>query len=360
MQGVSLLADAARRPLGFVGQFVDITATKDAEAALMHLALYDQLTGLPNRTMIDDRLNQAVSQYGVPGQEVMVLLIDLDRFKVVNDYLGHSAGDIVLVAVAGRLRGLLRDGDTIGRFGGDEFVLVCPHPAGVHDPAGHAGRRHDPLRRRCSPARRAWAAMASVIASEATTSTLSDPVISVTRLGQAQGGGVEQACTEAAAWPSALICAASRRWDHGLARSSQVGAPRGGARARPGTNPQVPGVTRPLVINRPDGYDERVDRRHGQRARARLAVVAGADLDVDDGRVRRHFDDVGAVGQVRGGEPCVSAGNEPGEVCAVAVPVQIARVGGLGLEGEIGAVDDLAGTVNGASRLPATGYRRRR
>ncbi|HEY8720340.1 putative bifunctional diguanylate cyclase/phosphodiesterase [Pengzhenrongella sp.] len=126
--GVSRLSGADELPVQFVGQFVDVTATKDAEAALMQRSLYDQLTGLPNRTLIDDRLTHALSQRRRTHGRVTVLFIDLDHFNLVNESLGHGAGDIVLVAVAKRLREMVREGDTIGRFGGDEFVLVCDGP----------------------------------------------------------------------------------------------------------------------------------------------------------------------------------------------------------------------------------------
>ena len=138
--GVSLLTGADGLPVHFVGQFVDITATKDAEARLAHQALYDQLTGLPNRTLINDRLTQALSQCGKKARGVTLLFVDLDHFKGVNDSLGHGAGDVVLVAVAERLRGLAREGDTAGRFGGDEFVLVCDDPVDEQDPAALADR----------------------------------------------------------------------------------------------------------------------------------------------------------------------------------------------------------------------------
>lgn len=100
---------------------------------LAHNAVHDSLTGLPNRTLLVDRLDQLVTGHRRNG--FAVLFIDVDRFKSVNDLAGHAAGDELLIAVATRLRGVIRQGDTIARLGGDEFVILCPDLA---DPAGEA------------------------------------------------------------------------------------------------------------------------------------------------------------------------------------------------------------------------------
>src|SRR5439155_1084138 len=89
------------------------------------MALRDPLTGLPNRALLLDRLETARARCGRSGQGVAVLFCDLDRFKVVNDSLGHELGDQLLVAVARRISHVLRPADTATRFGGDEFVIVC-------------------------------------------------------------------------------------------------------------------------------------------------------------------------------------------------------------------------------------------
>ena len=101
--------------------------TEGLEAAnrqLRHLATHDALTGLPNRVLFDDRLAQAIAHADRDEQQCAVLVLDLDRFKLVNDSLGHRAGDDLLNEVARRLSGVVRSVDTVARMGGDEFVLI--------------------------------------------------------------------------------------------------------------------------------------------------------------------------------------------------------------------------------------------
>lgn len=102
----------------------DMTSTMDYQAQLEHQASHDALTGLPNRNLCGDRLAQAISYAQRYGHTVWVAFLDLDNFKLVNDNLGHDAGDELLRTVAARLRGCVRDTDTVARMGGDEFVLV--------------------------------------------------------------------------------------------------------------------------------------------------------------------------------------------------------------------------------------------
>src|SRR5436309_3726303 len=104
----------------------DISERKHAEASIAHQALHDALTELPNRNLLLDRLSQALARTSRDDSGlVAVLLLDLDRFKLVNDSLGHPAGDELLIGVAHRLRDALRPGDTVARLGGDEFVVIC-------------------------------------------------------------------------------------------------------------------------------------------------------------------------------------------------------------------------------------------
>ena len=108
-----------------VGQVEDITARKRAEAALRHQALHDGLTGLPNRVLLMDRIEHALTVSARSDREIAVLYMDLDGFKAVNDSAGHAAGDQALVHAADQTQAVLRPADTVARLGGDEFVVVC-------------------------------------------------------------------------------------------------------------------------------------------------------------------------------------------------------------------------------------------
>jgi diguanylate cyclase (GGDEF)-like protein len=110
------------------------------EEQLRHRAFYDSLTGLPNRALFLDRIAHGIARGERLGQELAVLFIDLDRFKVVNDSLGHSAGDELLVQVGWRLRSCLRESDTIARLGGDEFTVLLEGPSAVADAVKAAER----------------------------------------------------------------------------------------------------------------------------------------------------------------------------------------------------------------------------
>ncbi|TCW85129.1 diguanylate cyclase [Burkholderia sp. SRS-46] len=102
----------------------DITERKVQQGRIEYLANHDALTGLPNRNLLNDRMEQAMSQARRTGQLVAVMVLDLDRFKHINDNFGHSVGDGLLRAVAARLKAAVRDGDTVARLGGDEFVVM--------------------------------------------------------------------------------------------------------------------------------------------------------------------------------------------------------------------------------------------
>ena len=108
----------------YVATLVDITLNKAAEEEIQRLAFYDPLTGLPNRRLLLDRLNLALSSSHRSGRLGALLFIDLDNFKTLNDTLGHDMGDLLLQQVAGRLSSSVREGDTVARLGGDEFVVM--------------------------------------------------------------------------------------------------------------------------------------------------------------------------------------------------------------------------------------------
>jgi PleD family two-component response regulator len=98
---------------------------KRSEAQLLHQATHDTVTELPNRTMFLDHVKLALERSALTPERVAVLFVDIDRFKVVNDSLGHRAGDRLLCLVAGRLRAVTREKDMVARFGGDEFTILC-------------------------------------------------------------------------------------------------------------------------------------------------------------------------------------------------------------------------------------------
>src|SRR5439155_1093489 len=116
--------DAAGALIGYRGTAADVTARKQAEARIEYLATRDALTGLPNRALLTDRAGQAILTAARSRAQLAVLCVDLDRFKLVNDSLGHQAGDALLRAVADRLQNTLGREDTLARLGGDDFVLL--------------------------------------------------------------------------------------------------------------------------------------------------------------------------------------------------------------------------------------------
>ncbi len=113
--------------------FQDVSALKASEERVRHMALHDSLTGLPNRQLFADRLEQALRRARRNNTGVGLLYVDLDRFKALNDAFGHAHGDRVLVETALRLKACVRESDTVARLGGDEFVLVLPDLAGPED-----------------------------------------------------------------------------------------------------------------------------------------------------------------------------------------------------------------------------------
>ena len=131
-----------RRPMadgGWVGTHEDITDRRQAEMKIAHMARHDALTDLPNRMLLRERLSEALAHVE-RGQRLAVLYLDLDQFKNVNDSLGHPTGDELLRVVAARLRGCVRETDTISRVGGDEFFIIQPDIADAADAARLARR----------------------------------------------------------------------------------------------------------------------------------------------------------------------------------------------------------------------------
>jgi len=120
----AIYESGTQRVLGYVTSVTDMSAFKHAEDQLRHLALHDPLTGLVNRTVLQDRLDRALATCRRSGGRLALLFIDLDRFKYINDSLGHAIGDELLRRAANRLKSCVRDEDTVARMGGDEFVVL--------------------------------------------------------------------------------------------------------------------------------------------------------------------------------------------------------------------------------------------
>jgi diguanylate cyclase (GGDEF)-like protein/PAS domain S-box-containing protein len=131
MLTISVVRDTEGGVQNFVSLFSDVTALKAQQRQLEHIAHYDALTGLPNRVLLADRLQQSMVQCQRRQQFLGVAFLDLDGFKSVNDQYGHDLGDQLLIELAHRMKAALRDGDTLARFGGDEFVAVL---AGLESP----------------------------------------------------------------------------------------------------------------------------------------------------------------------------------------------------------------------------------
>ena len=144
---VTMVRDGKQRPVCFLLQVVNLTEQKWMEAQLRHRAFYDGLTGLANRALFVNRVEQAVIRLERnPSIQCAVLFLDLDRFKVINDSLGHYVGDQLLSALAGRLESCIRRCDTLARLGGDEFAILLEEIDGLEDAAMVCDRIHQSLK----------------------------------------------------------------------------------------------------------------------------------------------------------------------------------------------------------------------
>jgi diguanylate cyclase (GGDEF)-like protein/PAS domain S-box-containing protein len=150
---ISVAARAMRKDgvlIGYEGTTVDITDRKAAEERVQYLAYYDALTGLPNRTLLQDRLTKALASARRQKGKVALLFLDLDRFKTINDSLGHSVGDLFLQEVAERLKRFAREQDTVARVGGDEFLIVLTAVKDAADAAVAAERLMNAITAACA------------------------------------------------------------------------------------------------------------------------------------------------------------------------------------------------------------------
>ncbi|PKN16320.1 MAG: hypothetical protein CVU66_01355 [Deltaproteobacteria bacterium HGW-Deltaproteobacteria-23] len=134
------ILDRQKKLVGYVLMLQDISERREQERIIHHMAYHDALTGLPNRILLNDRLEQAVASVKRNSVAGAVMMLDLDRFKDINDSLGHSTGDALLNEVARRLVDILRKSDTVSRMGGDEFVLLLPTIANSESSSLIAGK----------------------------------------------------------------------------------------------------------------------------------------------------------------------------------------------------------------------------
>ncbi|KQT83764.1 EAL domain-containing protein [Methylobacterium sp. Leaf466] len=139
-RGRVVTRDGEGRPLRMVGTHIDVTARKEAERRVNHMAHHDALTDLPNRILFHEHLDRHLAEVKAGRGRLALLFLDLDRFKTVNDTLGHLAGDALLATIAGRLRAAVGEAGTVARLGGDEFAVIAPAASGTQETAALAQR----------------------------------------------------------------------------------------------------------------------------------------------------------------------------------------------------------------------------
>jgi len=122
----------------YVGVFADVTEVKQSQNKLYELVNHDPLTGLPNRRLINELLEHAIKRAEREERQIAILFIDLDRFKAINDSLGHPVGDKLLFEVSRRIKQSIRESDVVGRLGGDEFIVMMDNLHDVEDAANKA------------------------------------------------------------------------------------------------------------------------------------------------------------------------------------------------------------------------------
>lgn len=159
---VSVIVDEAGQTSSLRGLMVDITSLKESEEKLIHQATHDGLTGLPNRALLQDRIQQGIAHANRQGSTLAVMFIDLDRFKIINDSLGHDVGDAVLQTAASRLTASVREVDTVARLGGDEFVMLLTDINRVEDITAIANKTLENLSKTFSIGRDEYVLTASI------------------------------------------------------------------------------------------------------------------------------------------------------------------------------------------------------
>jgi len=142
---ISAICDAAGEVTRYVGVFTDVTEQWEQEQRTRHLALHDSLTGLPNRSLLMERVAQLTAMSARDPRHIAIMFLDLDGFKLVNDTWGHEIGDQVLKTVSTRLAGLVRPSDTVARIGGDEFIILLDNPESRDNVATIASRVIDEI-----------------------------------------------------------------------------------------------------------------------------------------------------------------------------------------------------------------------